>query len=499
MSRVRWVPSLAALLVVVGGYTGALYGSILNFDSPSQTMTTMWLLALAMAFLAFTGRQAGRPALVVVAALATACTGGKVSHALVAAGGLGLAAIVGVALRTDWWRRALAATLVSGVAMAVTYRAVLAGVAVNRNLTEELAVKASTWQGLDPLVGRGGVALGTIALILAILPRVAGVGWLLGTRDGRRDPAVLFSVGGLLVGLAAMLALRDGVNELWFILAASAPAAVVSATGVGLALARLRRTPPPTAFPRPAVWAVVVAVPAVVACLALSANWSDHRALLNWLAPLSVWLLVPLASAPVALRASGGRARLAAIAALTVAGLTLVSIGTRPSTIWTGSRPVTTEAGVVLPTQGLTLNPAASTPSGQAAATSTAWPQVYAWADEAAAWVQANVPADAIVATGDPVTALVPALTGRRMYIAGSIYQVGLGAADEMDDVIARSEASRQFARTPDEASARQLCEAGARWAWLGGPPTAIDPSVGEIAHQNGGVTIVRLTTPACS
>ncbi len=89
LSRIRWVPTLAVLLVVAGGYAGALYGSILNFDSPSQSMTTLWLLALLLAFVLVvegtTSRVAG---LVTVAALAAACTGGKVSHAAVAAGGI---------------------------------------------------------------------------------------------------------------------------------------------------------------------------------------------------------------------------------------------------------------------------------------------------------------------------------------------------------------------------------------------------------------------------
>ena len=76
LSRIRWVPTLAVLLVVAGGYAGALYGSVLNFDSPSQSMTTLWLLALLLAFVLVvegtTSRVAG---LVTVAALAAACTG----------------------------------------------------------------------------------------------------------------------------------------------------------------------------------------------------------------------------------------------------------------------------------------------------------------------------------------------------------------------------------------------------------------------------------------
>ncbi|MFN8173170.1 MAG: hypothetical protein U0R65_15060, partial [Candidatus Nanopelagicales bacterium] len=195
-SRVRWVPTLAVLLVVAGGYTGALYGAILNFDSPSQSMTTMWLLGLGVAVVWLTRSRTGRVGgLLVVAALASACTGGKISHAAVAAGGIALLVVVGLLTRARWWRRSLVAATVAAAAMAVTYVWVLAGVAVDRNLTEEIAVKASTWQGLDPLVGRGGVLLGTAALTLAILARLAGAGWLLALRRTRTAPDVLFATG----------------------------------------------------------------------------------------------------------------------------------------------------------------------------------------------------------------------------------------------------------------------------------------------------------------
>ena len=303
LSRIRWVPTLAVLLVVAGGYAGALYGSILNFDSPSQSMTTLWLLALLLAFvLVVEGNASPITGMATVAALAVACTGGKVSHAAVAGGGIIVVVAVGLMTRAEWSRRAVIAAVVAGLGMLAAYAWVLAGVAVDRNLTEEIAVKASTWQGLDPLVGRLGVALGTAALVLAILARLAGVGWMLALRRTRSLPDTLVATGAVLVGLIAMLLLREGVNELWFVLAASAPAAVVSAVGVGYALGPLSRGMRP--LRRPLAWALVISIPATGACLALSGE-------LVW-APRSPQLARPRVRMDSRARRRPGRCRVAA-------------------------------------------------------------------------------------------------------------------------------------------------------------------------------------------
>ncbi len=495
LSHVRWVPTLAVLLIVAGGYAGALYGSILNFDSPSQAMTTMWLLGFAVVFLAYVRTDLSWPALLAIAAFAAACTGGKISHALVAAGGAGLVVLVGLLARSTWWRRALVATVVAGASMAFVYVVVLSGVAVDRNLTETVAVKASTWQGLDPIAGRLGIGLGTAALVLAILARLGGLGWLLGRRASRLKPDVIFATGGVLVGLAAMLALRDGVNELWFILAASAPAAVLSADGIGSALKRVRRSESNGPLNRPLLWSVVIAIPASVACLALSRNWSTNQALLNWLSPLSVWLLVPLGALIVVAVFSRTRRSMVNVIALSIAGLAVASIATRPAAVWTASRAITTEAGTVQPVGGGLSETALPSPilSSLDATTEVR----YAWRREAAEWIAAATPEDAIVATGDPISALVPALTGRQMYLAGQLYQAGLGRAGELDDVGSRAVNSRQFAATPTPQAARPLCDAGVDYVWLDGQLPGISPDA--VAFSNEGVTILNLAALGCA
>jgi hypothetical protein len=491
-SRVRWVPTLAVLLVVAGGYTGALYGAILNFDSPSQSMTTMWLLGLGVAVVWLTRSRTGRVGgLLVVAALASACTGGKISHAAVAAGGIALLVVVGLLTRARWWRRSLVAAAVAAAAMAVTYVWVLAGVAVDRNLTEEIAVKASTWQGLDPLVGRGGVLLGTAALTLAILARLAGAGWLLALRRTRTAPDVLFATGAVVTGLGAMLLLREGVNELWFVLAASAPGAVVSAVGIGRALAP--RSRPPRPLPHPLAWAVAVAVPASLATLVLSRNWSTHQAVLNWLAPIAAWALVPALALVIALwRRPQGRVVVPALA-LTVAGLALTSIGTRPSVLWTAARPITTERGEVLPDSGLPGDTPAASTVGRPAPTSS-----YDATLAAARWLDANSPVDAQVATTDPLSALVPALTGRQMYLAGDIYQVGLGRADEIDEIGRRRDVSAALATGPSVADYAALCAAGVDYVWSATAPTDVRATGLEVVYQQPDVTILKMPDGQC-
>lgn len=472
LSSVRWVPTLAVLLVVVAGYAGALYGGILNFDSPSQAMTTLWLLTLLLA-IALWVTEGHRWTLPVIAALAVASTGGKVSHGIVAVGAVGLLAAVGLITRAVWWRRSVIALLVVAVGVATTYLIVLSGVAIERNIADDLAVKASTWQGLDPVGGTVGVVLGTVALLLAVLARLAGLGWLLATPSGRRSPDTWLATGGVLVGILAMLVLRQGINDLWFILAASAPGAVLSAVGVGAALSRASRLEQHGRLRRALPWAVIVAIPPTVACLVLSWTWPDGRAVLNWLAPLSVWILAPITAAIVVATLSGGRRRVLVGTALALAALTLTAVGSRVSSVWTTSRPVTTEAGRVQPQPG---------GAGSAVAT-------YQDAQAAADWLALQ--SGALVATSDPTSALVPALSGRTMFLAGERYQVGLGPAASEGTVLARSAQSRAFADAPSTSTAAPLCAAGVDYAWL-------EPGSGEVpdralAFRVGTVRIVDL------
>jgi hypothetical protein len=143
------------------------------------------------------------------------------------------------------------------------------------------------------------------------------------------------------------------------------------------------------------------------------------------------------------------------------------------SSAWTTSRPVTTEAGSVQPQ-----------PDGTVVAS-----VAYADAVVAAGWLAAQ--GDALVATSDPSSSWVPALSGRTMFLAGERYQLGLGPSGEADLVATRSAQSRAFAVDPSPSTAAPLCAAGVDYAWL--EPAAAGVPETVIAFRTDTVRIVRL------
>jgi hypothetical protein len=486
-----WVPTLAGLLVAVGGYTGALYGVILNFDSPSQSMSTIWLLALAVTFTTYLlSREASlSPSahgafLTMIAVFTAATMGGKASTSIVAIAGIGFSTIIGCTARTHWAKRALLASLVSIALGVITYLFVLSGVAINENLTEAISVRASTWQQLDPVIGRWAPVLGTLALLLAVFARFGGLAWLGANRRTRTSPEVLFSIGGVAIGVIALIALRGGINDLWFLLAASAPVAVVSAHGVGQASKRLTR-------PLLAV-TVCIAIASSLASMILSMNWKFDQSslkdsafafpgLLFWLAAVTPWLIIPLlALVTLRLREKTMPVRHVVLGAtaMTVIALTLTSLLTRPAVVWTQSRQTVTDIGVVTPTPAsdvLETNSSSSSPS-------------YLIRADASAWLKANTSASDLIATSAPGLTNIPALTGRQMYLAGSAYQLGLGNAAEADTVLRRSTLSTDLITSEWPSASAQMCTAGVDWFWIEGA----DPNLyaSKAAYSFGFVSI---------
>jgi hypothetical protein len=493
-----WVPTLAVVLIAFSGYTGALYGTVLNFDSPSQAFTTVWLLALVMLFLRGL-RSATRPELFFYSALvvlmAGATTGGKASHVAVALGGFAVVCLMGFVLRQRWWRRALVLFTAAIIGTAVVYVWVLAGVGLEANLADSIAVRASTWQGLDPVAGRWGPLLGTVALLLAVLPRALGASWLAVTETGRRSPEFHFALGSLAVGVFALFVLRGGINELWFLLAASAPLAVISAYGMGQAQLWLRPR-----IQRALLYTIVSSVLASLLSLVLSMNWKFDSppsefflwpGILYWFSVIGAWVLIAVISCLIVRRllpkaAAGVRPNFfIGVFAMSISALVLTSVFTRPAVLWTESRPLTTDIGVVTP----------DTESGGASVASTPVGNLFVDLVSAADWLVANTDRVDQIATNVPVSSFVPALTGNQMYLAGSRYQAGLGDASQLSEVDRRSEVSALisiavFNDFSDETVLQELCETGVAYLWIEGP---VNTSEGQPVFSNESVSIYSL------
>lgn len=485
-----WVPSLAGLLVAVGGYTGALYGGILNVDSPSQSLSTVWLVALVALVTVYltqgeaTSRASGQVMnlrgvhvgfLLLIALLTIATVGGKASSTAVAISGMLLVNVVGILRRQPWWRASLVVTVVMVASAALTYLWVLSGVSINDNLTEAASVRASTWQQLDPLVGTWGPLLGTLGLSLAVLARFGGFLWLGADRSARFQPSVLLTAGAVIAGLGALFALRGGINDLWFVLAASAPAAVVSAYGVGQAAQWLQEKVSSKSPFSPVSVALGVSVVAGIMSLLFSLNWNVPSSvsadslftwpgLLYWLAAVSPWILIPVLSALAVwllVPRLTSRNGLAAVIALTSISLTLTSIITRPAALWTQSRHLVTDIGIV--TQ--------DSPAENEAATGEvvvgAEPALVDQQIQAAEWLTEHSTVSDIVATSGPFTAQIPALTGRQMYIAGAQYQRGLGDSAQVADVDRKAQLSEKLLTESWDLAVAEMCGSGVTWIWI--------------------------------
>ena len=504
MSEVPWVPALAGLLIVGSTFVGARFGVLLNFDSPSQQFSLMWLLALTVAFLVLLRREAHPWSLVIVALLAAATTGGKVSTGLIGLLGIGAVAAVALIRRESWTRLSIAATVVAALASAATYWLLILGVDVAGNIGATLERKAAVFQGLIPVAGTTGIWIGTGLLALATLPRLAGLLPLGLNRTSRWQPETVFSLATVGAGLLALIALSEGVNDLWFILAASGPACVVAAVGVGsvaghpITTQRGRDTRP---------WAVVGAVVAVLLLVVIARTAEPYMGVRVWAMPLLAIGAAVAIGTGLALLTQTGASRRAVAMALSIVALTTMGMAGRVFEFAnsTGASPVlpVADIGVVAPP------PPGRSDVGAAAESSEPEPTRAPTKDPAdvardgwtaAAWVAANTPLDAIVATDDPQSLDLTALSGRRAYLAGARYQIGLGDTAAAAQVPVREANSRALPAGPTEALLADLCSAGVGWLWLTDPQAdTLWEGVGAVtAHRNESVTVLELGQGLC-
>ena len=497
MSRAVWAPALAVVLLVAGGYVGATYGAIFNFDSPSQSLTTLWLLALSFAVVGYLGetrygasRLQSLAWLVVLGALTFGLAGGKIS-----AGAVGLAAVLWVALvgltrRADWWRRGVAAAGTVLVAFGLGYLLVVAGSADPGGLKLfNLIDRASSIQGLNPVAGSIGIIIGTLVLVLAIAIRWSGLLWFLADRDRRWRPDSVLGVGLALAAAGTVIVISGGMNDTWFALAASAPLAVISAAGAGEAWLSLgeRRW-------RALAWLVGAAVVLVgivtVLWMTGASGGNVFVATWRWLGPL-VGVVGAVVLGALIGRRLGGGGRAPALAG---AVLLLVLISAPGRALGVGTGLVGTQPS---------LGEDAFSPIESFTETidRTA---IREWSDQhvaAAEWLRANAAPDDMAATNVTFSPFVPALTGLRTFVSAILYQAPYGRPAGVPVLLERERQSWEFVDAPSAASIAPLCEAGVDWVWVD-PARTETRDWGPFAvtvYVNEAAIILAIDETACS
>ena len=475
LTRIAWAPSVAVLLLVSGGYVGATYGTILNFDSPSQQLATVWMLGGAVALWETTRRTFKRDSpsavwkslrarfwglLGAVGVLAAVATSGKASVAVVLIAGWALVPIVGLVRRDRWAVPSLLGLAVALLGAAVATVAFVAGsqdgggIAIGGFLD-----KASSVQGLNPVSAPWGIAMGTVLLMLAVSYRWAGLVWLAADRKTRWQPLTVFGVGLAASGLGALVLLSEGINDTWFPLAASAPLAVISAVGA----ARAAQAVFPHGSPRSLRNLMTVALLGVVASLIVAWLWSlapGTSTSVRWAAPFAALALAVLIGYLLAPTASRGVRKRNRVMALTLIALVSMALFGRGLGIWS-------DRFGVQPEQGLT---ALEFRPGAVLIESIDRQPITEWSDTeiaAAQWLRDEVDDDELLATNITYSPLVPALTGLQTFISGINYQAPYGREEIRASILEREQLITDFVARPTAQYTRELCDRGVRWVWV--------------------------------
>lgn len=496
LSRVSWVPSLATVLIALGGYVGAVYGAILNFDSPSQALTTMWLLVLLVGFLEALTRPRSLAWIVFMLLVSIAVAGGKFSTIVVAAGGVGLVTLVGVIRRAPWRWNAVLLSSAGVAAVVITFAVFVSGSAQAGGLgVWSLLDRASSVQGLNPQTTPRGVMAGTALLLVAMAVRWAGVLWLIVRRQTRGHPETVMAIGLLVVSVATISLVSGGFNDMWFALAASAPLSVLSAVGLGQFASDVgERMSPKDSGSRllgvfAAGWLSAVAVAVVWGTGAYAVGgWRWAAPVTGCVLALGIGLLASRASShsgPTWQWRSVGYA-LCALVAMAMISRPLYLIVDRLMKPETAPHDTRTFAPVLQFVPSIDREILTTITPGQR---------------EAGAFLRSAATVTDVVATNMTYGPLVPALTGLRTYMTAIHYQAPYGRPVALPDVLLREERSWDFIENPSEETLQPLCEAGVRWLWVAQPRTAtVDWAPwADVAFTSDGVVILELPAATCA
>ncbi|CAB4906210.1 MAG: hypothetical protein F2806_06530 [Actinobacteria bacterium] len=501
LTKVVWAPSLAVLLLITGGYVGATYGVVFNFDSPSLAMTAAWILAFGFALvilldLLAQSRSQRIALLIMIAILSAALAGGKISSGIEALAAVFFTTAVGLVLRKEWGKRAALAAGSSFIGFLLSYVIFVAGSADPGQLHfGEFWNRASSVQGLNPIPGNLGIALGTAILLLAMSFRWAGLIWLFGQRQTRTDPSVIFGFGLAITGVLAILILSSGLNETWFALAASAPLAAISAAGV----AEMTRSILPVANRTTKLTIAICVLAAFALFVLVSRLWATGPSGGNDWVPTLRWL------GPIA----------ALVGAVVVALVLAVFLRhhTRKLRVWFGLILLIC-VFIAVPSRllGVGMGSVADQPGLRDDAFGPIVPfvvtrdqnEVQEWStdhSEAASWLRTNAGDADVLATNITFGSFIPAITRMQTLASAVNYQAMYGPANMIQPLVSREGQSWDFIDSPNKLTVQPLCDANVKWVW-------VDPMRSQrrdwlpfatIVFENPSVTILKINQSTCT
>jgi hypothetical protein len=496
LSSQAWTPALAGLLLSIGGFTGAVFGGVLTMDSPSQSMSVLWLIAFAIAVVHVTTSQVRLlPAVALVGTLSLALIGGKVSAAAPAVA----AAIVMVGvqvIRGDVPRaRALWTLAATVLGAAVGFALFLSGSVGGGGLTlGSLIDKASSQQGLNPIDGMRGVVLGTLVLALAVAARWAGLGWLLTRRQWRWRPEVTLAAGLAGSSLLALVAFNS-FNEVWFSSTVSGPLAVITALGAGVALDDLRSRERPTRGPlllAASFGALLIVIAVWLLWLTGASGGNLFVPTARWFGPIAAWLLALAIGVGLSWWARGRPSLRTAVAG----GVVVLVLASVPGRLLGAGTDQVAQQSNGIRAEWFSFSEVTPT-SGLDTAEQFEWTSTRL---DAARNLRDAAGSSDIVATNVTLLPFVAGVTGLPTYVSGILYQEPYGPPWMSAELFEREKQSWAFIDAPSQTTVQPLCEADVRWLWIDPAKTQTrswEPwATTEITKPD--VIVARLNPAAC-
>ena len=490
LSSVAWAPAFAVILLITGGYVGATYGAIFNFDSPSQSLTTLWLLGFSLAVLSIVqARRTSVGDVGVLAVLSVGLAGGKISAGAVGVGAVLWLTAVGVVRRDPWHSRSMIVAATVLVSFALGYAAVVMGSADPGGLKVfSLLDRASSIQGMNPIPGPLGIALGTGILTIAVVARWSGLAWFVMQPTTRWAPDTVLGVGFALSAIVSVVALSGGMNDTWFALAASAPLAVMSAAGASEAwksLGARRRLA--------LIWFVGVALVLVGLVMELWLSGPSGGTVWvsswRWLGPVVGVGGAVLLGALIGVVFGGKRVHAGLAGAVVL--LALLAAPGRALGLGSGQMGVQPGLGAE------TFSPIQEFVDGIDAGF------VRSWTDEhvaAATFLRDASSHEDLVATNITYSPLVPALSGLQTYVSGMAYQAPYGTVTNLPLLLQRERDSWTFIDTPSQVAFETMCTRDIEWLWIDPMRAQVrdwEPFA-RVVFKNASVLVLKVNREAC-
>jgi len=495
LSGHRWTPFLAGALLTMSGFVGAVFGGVLTLDSPSQAMSVVWLLGFSLTAVHALERTHSPGTLALLAIFGIAITLGKVSAAAPGLAAVLLAVAVLAARRCLSPSRAVTIAAVATVSVGATFVIFLVGSTGGGGLTiGSLIDRASSQQGLNPLDGPRGVVLGTAILILAVVPRWAGIIQLVIDKSWRWRTETWISIGLAGSSIAALI-LFNSFNEIWFSASVSGPLSVTSAVGAGVAVSALQANGKPSTTRLLSAAAIGAGILFLLVWWAWSTGASGGNVFvstLRWLGPIIAWI-GSIAVGFILARWARKASQSAAVIAGTV--LTLLIIAVPGRFLGIGSSQI----GVL--DNGIRNEWFNVAKEGRVVTIDQS--EIVDWTDlkmEAAEALRNQAAPTDLVATNITRSPFVSGATHLPTYVSGMVYQYDYDSPDNQQELLEREHTMWKFIDDPSATNSNFLCAEGISWIWVDKERTerrSWEPFASPVV-ENDEVTILRVNTSVC-